>query len=44
MDITEIGGGGMEWPDLAHNSDQWHTLVNNTMNVQVPKDSWRFFE
>jgi hypothetical protein len=39
MGITEIGGGGMVWTDLAHDSDQWRTLVNTLMNVRVPKYS-----
>jgi hypothetical protein len=32
----EIGWGGMDWIDLAHNRDQWRSLVNTAMNLRVP--------
>jgi hypothetical protein len=35
MDIREIGGGGMDWIDLAQNRDQWRALVNTVINLQV---------
>jgi hypothetical protein len=36
MDLREIGWGDMDWIDLAHDRDQWRTLVNTVMNLQVP--------
>jgi hypothetical protein len=36
MDLREIGGGGMDWIDLAQDKDQWRALVNTLMNVRVP--------
>jgi hypothetical protein len=36
IDLTEIGGDGMDWIDLAQDRDQWRALVNTVMNVQVP--------
>jgi hypothetical protein len=27
---------GMDWIDLAQDRDQWRTLVNTVMNLQVP--------
>jgi hypothetical protein len=27
MDLTEIGGGSVEWIQLAQDRDQWQTLV-----------------
>jgi hypothetical protein len=35
MDLRELGCGGMEWIDLAHDTDQWRALVNMVMNLGV---------
>jgi hypothetical protein len=35
MDFREIGWGGVNWIDLAQNSDQWKALVNKVMNLRV---------
>jgi hypothetical protein len=36
MDLRGIGWGSMDWIDLAHDSDQWRTLVGMVMNFYVP--------
>jgi hypothetical protein len=36
IDFREIGSGGMDWIDLAQDRDQWRTLANTVMNLQVP--------
>jgi hypothetical protein len=36
MDLREIGWGGIDWIDLAHDRDQWRALVNTVMNLRVP--------
>jgi hypothetical protein len=36
MDFREIGWFGMDWIDLAQDSDQWKALVNTVMNLRVP--------
>jgi hypothetical protein len=36
MDLREIGWGGMEWIDLAHDRDQWKALVKTILNLRVP--------
>jgi hypothetical protein len=36
MDLREIGWGGMDWIDLAQDTDQWTALVNTVMNLRVP--------
>jgi hypothetical protein len=36
MDLREIGWDRMDWIDLAHDRDQWMTLVNTIMNLRVP--------
>jgi hypothetical protein len=34
-DLREIGWDGTDWIDLAHDNDQWKTLVNTVMNIRV---------
>jgi hypothetical protein len=38
MDLGEIGWDGMDWIELAQDRDQWMTLVNTRMviNLRVP--------
>jgi hypothetical protein len=31
-----IGWDGMDWIDLAQDSDRWGALVNTVMNLRVP--------
>jgi hypothetical protein len=36
MDLREIVWDVMDWIDLAQDRDQWRTIVNTVMNIQVP--------
>jgi hypothetical protein len=36
MDLREIGWGGIDWIDLAHDRNKWRALVNRVMNLRVP--------
>jgi hypothetical protein len=35
MDLREIVWEGVDWMHLAHDRDQWRTLVNKVMNLRV---------
>jgi hypothetical protein len=43
MDLREIEWAGMDWIDLAQDTDQWRALVNMVMNLPVPYSAGRFF-
>jgi hypothetical protein len=36
MDIIEIGLDGMDWSDMAQDSDKWNAFVNTVLNPLVP--------
>jgi hypothetical protein len=44
IDLREIGWNGMDWIQLAQDSDQWRALVNTVMNLRVLKNCWEFPE
>jgi hypothetical protein len=44
MDLREVGWYGMDWIDLAQDTDQWRALVNTVINLWVPKKCWEVLE
>jgi hypothetical protein len=35
FDLREIGWGGMDWINLAQDTDQWQAVVNTVMNLGI---------
>jgi hypothetical protein len=35
MDLQEVGFEGMDWIDMAEDTDRWQALVNVVMNLLV---------
>jgi len=35
-DLLKVGCGGMDWIDVAQDTDRWWALVNAVMNLRVP--------
>jgi len=36
MDLQVVACGGIDWIDLAQDSDRWQALANTVMNICVP--------
>ena len=36
MGLQEVRCRGIDWIELAHDSDRWRALVNAVLNIQVP--------
>jgi hypothetical protein len=42
MDLREIGWDGVDWIDMAQDTEQWRILVNTVLCVRVPQNSGKF--
>jgi hypothetical protein len=38
MGLKKIGGGGVDWINLALERDKWWTLVNTAMDIHIPQN------
>jgi hypothetical protein len=36
MDLQEVGGGGVDWIELAQDRERWWAFVNMVMDLGVP--------
>jgi hypothetical protein len=36
MDVQEVGGGRVDWMELAQDRDGWRALVLTVKNLRVP--------
>ena len=42
MDLQEVGCGGMDWIELAQDSNRCWAFVTVAMNLWVPQNAWNF--
>jgi hypothetical protein len=40
--ITALGGGGIDWINLAQGGGQWKAIVNAVKKIWAPKNCWKF--
>jgi hypothetical protein len=36
MDVQEVGGGRVDWMELAQDRDRWRALVSTVKKLRVP--------
>jgi hypothetical protein len=36
LDVQDVGGGRVDWMELAHDKDRWRAVVSTVKNLRVP--------
>jgi hypothetical protein len=42
INLQDMGWGGMDWIDVAQDTDRWQAIVNAVMNLRVPQNVGNF--
>ena len=42
MELQELGGGDVDWIDLAQVRDRWRALVTAVMNIRVSENAGNY--
>jgi hypothetical protein len=42
MNFQELEHGGMDWIDLARDTNRWRVLMDGVMNIRLPQNAGKF--
>jgi len=44
LHLRQVGWRGMEWTDMADDSESWWSFANTVMNVRAPENKGNFYD